>query len=182
MTFNAIEEIAEKVLIDTNNFKLVIDPIECAKALNIIINAVEVEDNVSGFISINGKTVHLGYNKNHHVNRQRFTIAHEIGHYILHASTEPLFIDKISNNEHLVFNRNTNSTSKEYTREKEADNFAAALLMPRKLIDEEIVIAKNKSNPQRLVVELSDKFKVSFQAMSIRLSHLGFFDYNNIKI
>src|SRR5947207_9307240 len=39
--------------------------------------------------------VSIGINREHHSNRQRFTIAHEIGHMLLHATEPTVFVDNL---------------------------------------------------------------------------------------
>ena len=181
MTNNAIEEMAEKLLRDSNLLKLPIDPLICTKFLEIDINSVDLDDNISGFLAIKNKTAQIGYNKNHGKERQRFTIAHELGHYLLHSQTnEPLFIDKTQTNNISTFLfRDESSSSGEFIKEREANSFAAALLMPKNLLKLEIESSQNKNNVDNLVNELAKKFKVSKQAMSIRLSRLNYFDYDS---
>ena len=106
--------------------------------------------------------------------RQRFTIAHEIGHYVLHhtSHTNSILDDNI------VFNR-----SAEWSKqESEANNFAARLLMPsEKVIDvaKEIINEyKEKNNSSKMPVAefvriMADKFFVSTTAMEYRLKNLG---------
>ncbi|WP_460881211.1 ImmA/IrrE family metallo-endopeptidase [Pontibacter rugosus] len=74
----------------------------------------------------------MGYNPVESVVRQRFTIAHELGHFVLHQKYSELFIDK----EKPLF-RNQESSTGEHKREKEANAFAAAILMPQFLIFQE---------------------------------------------
>src|SRR5438270_408197 len=63
-------------------------PIEkIVKSFGIEIKLDKVDDDLSGFLvrenSERGRTM-IGANKSHHPHRQRFTIAHELGHFILH--------------------------------------------------------------------------------------------------
>src|SRR5215813_4309479 len=62
-------------------------PVEkIARSLGIRIDLDEVDDDLSGFLvrdEKNKRTV-IGANKSHHPRRRRFTIAHELGHYLLH--------------------------------------------------------------------------------------------------
>ena len=51
--------------------------------------------------------------------------------------------------------------------------------MPKKLIEQEVTNSPNKKDLSKLISELAKKFEVSKQAMNIRLSRLGYFDYNN---
>lgn len=96
----------------------------------------------------------IAVNARHHKNRQRFTIAHELGHYMLkHVSKKDGVMDR-------------NGDSNPY--EIEANAFAAEILMPtaviRHLIFEQDVVT---------VEELAHKLWVSEQAMFYRLRNLG---------
>jgi Zn-dependent peptidase ImmA (M78 family) len=83
----------------------------------------------------------IGFNANEPWCRRRFTIAHEIGHLLMGHTCE--------------FGANDN-------KEKEADCFAAELLIPKSLLKTDFL--KNKNVPA-----LSDMYKVSQQAMSIKI-------------
>jgi len=61
-----------------------------------------------------------------------FTIAHEIGHFILHHGESDLFIDTT----YVAF-RDSESTKGENRAEIQANQFAAALLMPALFIEQE---------------------------------------------
>lgn len=93
--------------------------------------------------------------------RDRFTIAHELGHYFLHY----LFYN---------FRNQTNSDNKKFKAarygsgktETEAHWFAASFLMPEKSFKEEFY--KLNGN----LVELAEKFGVSLSACQIRAESL----------
>lgn len=112
----------------------------------------------------------IGVNSKHATTRQRFTVAHEIGHLVLHKG-RPMFIDRFVR----VNWRNGVSD----TDEVQANAFAAELLMPRKFVEREVdrVLAKRRNvTPQQLAVELAKTFHVSSEAMSYRLENLGILD------
>lgn len=176
---NIIEERAEKLLRDSNCFSSPVKLLDCASFLNIDIKEMDIEDSISGFVAINGKSVQIGVNKKHSSQRQRFTIAHEIGHFTLHAQSEQLFVDKHDNNAATYLFRDEKSASGEYAKEREANSFAAALLMPKKLIGDEILKMDRSLSLSKITESLAQKFEVSTQAMSIRLSRLGYYDYDN---
>jgi Zn-dependent peptidase ImmA (M78 family) len=167
-SYSYIEQKAEEVLMENDFFHIGFDVKKFAKKLKIEVLPKELDDDVAGlFVRINGRPV-ISYNQNQkNKSRERFTIAHELGHFFLH-SNKNIFIDK---NPKVMF-RNTASSSGEQLQEKEANHFAAALLMPRKLIKTEIDnIPINTSNP---IKYLSVKFNVSEQAMTFRLANLGY--------
>ncbi|GGD40678.1 hypothetical protein GCM10011514_00940 [Emticicia aquatilis] len=179
MINQAIELKAEGLLRDSNTFSYPIKVEECAKYLKLPISELDIEDEISGFLAIKDKESIIGVNMKHHINRKRFTIAHELGHFILHKNENPLFIDKNESNVIAIYNRDEKSSRGEILKEKEANSFAAALLMPKKLIKEAIENSINKNNILSLIDELARKFEVSQHAMSIRLSDLGYSDYTN---
>jgi Zn-dependent peptidase ImmA (M78 family) len=88
--------------------------------------------------------------------RQTFTIAHELGHKVLHE-------EWARSAEYQVLLRNPTEQSKNF-REKEADAFAANLLMPRFLMDQYY--------DTQSVANLSHLFAVSVPAIQARLSFL----------
>ncbi|CCV52142.1 ImmA/IrrE family metallo-endopeptidase [Yersinia enterocolitica] len=100
-------------------------------------------------------------NSLHHPHRQRFTIAHEIGHYIKHTMLSNSFEDK-------VFFRNGEMNN----METEANRFAAELLMPEHEFHQFI------GNGSQTVTEIADYFHVSSMAVRIRAQQLGYDGHN----
>jgi Zn-dependent peptidase ImmA (M78 family) len=106
---------------------------------------------------------------NAHV-RQRFTIAHELGHLLLHRNR--VFVDKPV----AVRYRDARSSLAVSREEIEANRFAAALLMPREwVIDEANRWLERRPGiaDEELVEALARGFDVSRQAMEYRLADLG---------
>jgi hypothetical protein len=97
-------------------------------------------------------------NKNDPARRQRFTVAHELAHFLLHR-------DMIGNG---VTDDVLYRSSLSDSREAQANRLAADLLMPRKLVDDWIERARSL-RVEDPVEFLSDKFGVSTAAMKIRL-------------
>ena len=123
----------------------------------------QMDPNQSGsFKYANNKWI-IGVNKNHHPNRQKFTLAHELAHYVLHKEKNVEFVDTI-------FFRNNETDSTEYM----ANEFAAKLLMPedkvRTLINQGI---KN-------IGILAQEFGVSASAMKYRVISLGYKMRDNV--
>lgn len=168
-----LEEKAERLLFDSECYSIPIKIEKCAEHLNIELKALELDGDVSGFILMKGKSAHIGYNKNDSKQRRRFTIAHEIAHYLLHAKDSNLFIDKTEK----ILYRDVNSSTGEILKEREANAFAASLIMPQKLIIQEVEKIKNE-NKESFILKLAKKFDVSVQAITIRLTNLGLIDYS----
>jgi hypothetical protein len=92
--------------------------------------------------------------------RERFSIAHETGHWLLHRGKSfRCRVDDIVQN-----------YSSEAALEKEADQFASHLLMPTAILRP---IIKSLAKPTlKDLQRVADDFDVSLQAMSIRLAAL----------
>ncbi|MCT4664977.1 MAG: ImmA/IrrE family metallo-endopeptidase [Flavobacteriales bacterium] len=164
-----IEEKATKILSELNIEKCdFIDVYKIAKHYGIDVQPEVLEDSISGVLILKEDNVYIRYNKSHDEKRQRFTISHELGHFFLH-SRFPIFVDKGENRLY----RNQDSSTGELKKEREANAFAAALLMPKSFIEYEINLIEKNVNSDA-VEYLAKKFNVSIQAMSFRLANLGY--------
>jgi len=120
-------------------------------------------EEASGFLlRMRGRTICV-LNGDDHANRKRFTVAHEIGHYLLHPFQET-YIDWNFRN-----NKSSEGTDR---REIEANGFAAELLMPEELIRAEIPSPLNIIEDDDQIRDLARRFRVSPQAMTLRLTNL----------
>lgn len=163
MGHDEIRDIAEKLLREFPAEHLPIDVFGLIekKGLNIIFE--EIEDEHSGFLLVEKGKATVAINSGHHINRQRFTAAHELGHYMLHAKgTDHFFADQ-------AFQRSVASSTGEDTIEVDANRFAAEILMPKNRIEEK---AGGKTLTDVDVYRLALDFRVSEQAMTLRLVNL----------
>jgi Zn-dependent peptidase ImmA (M78 family) len=130
------------------------------------------EDDLSGFLyrDRSKKTAIIGVNASHHPNRQNFTVAHELGHYLLHD------FDDIHVDRHFkVWLRSDASSQGQDVEEKEANLFAAELLMPPRLLAKELETTGTFDlEDEAILKKLAEKFSVSTQAMTFRLAYLGY--------
>jgi Zn-dependent peptidase ImmA (M78 family) len=140
-----------------------------ARGLGLQVESTTLGEDISGVLVIEGGRGTIGYNAAHPSVRQRFSIAHEIGHFVLHEGHGPLFIDK----KYTVYRRDPRSSSGENLQEIEANQFAAALLMPRALLRREAAEVHFDLADEATLDALAKKFDVSLQAMSIRLMNLN---------
>ena len=140
-----------------------VDVVALCKELDIELSYEDMSDNLSGQIEKKEDgSYKITVNKNDGLTRQRFTIAHEIGHYTLHRVLigNGLTENRMYRSVHGKFN----NTSISNFQETEANSFAAYLLMPDEKIDESI--KEGLSSP-----EIAERFVVSKQAMDIKLSN-----------
>jgi Zn-dependent peptidase ImmA (M78 family) len=107
----------------------------------------------------------IAINADHSESRQRFSIAHEIGHLMLHSNNEHLTVDRY---EKQFFTRAVGVRNLD---EIEANEFAAALLMPEDLIKEDFEKYVER-DPDEIISRLAEKYKVSQVALTFRLKNL----------
>jgi Zn-dependent peptidase ImmA (M78 family) len=172
MTKAEIERHAEKVLTETNTYQIPVPIDLVTDRLGLTFEAAELGANMSGMLVVENERGAIGYNASHAPVRQRFTIAHEIGHYILHLKRNrksQFFIDP-----YVVFRRDDSSSSGSDKEEIEANQFAAALLMSEKLLRNEITKNQLDLDDDDAVAFLAKRFHVSNAAMTNRLIGLRF--------
>ncbi|MBQ7607620.1 MAG: ImmA/IrrE family metallo-endopeptidase [Desulfovibrionaceae bacterium] len=104
-------------------------------------------ENIDGWYDEDQNAIYL--NTNQPLMRRRFTVAHELGHYIMGHSTRERNKDEQYN-------------------DIEANRFAAALLMPAPAV-KDCVFRK-----RMLTRNMAEYFGVSTKAMIIRLRQLGY--------
>jgi Zn-dependent peptidase ImmA (M78 family) len=167
LSYKHAVQTAESILANTG-YQVPVDVERIAEAHAVSVVKQDLEDSVSGVLVIKDDTGIIGVNSNHHPNRQRFTVAHELGHFLLHPDAGRVFVDRSP-----VFFRDGMSSEGTSQQEIEANAFAAALLMPeaelKRLLDDHPVDAFDEMSVRRLAARLG----VSAQALTIRLTRLG---------
>lgn len=175
--FGKYQDEISKLTLDEDVFEIDVKAI--AEICDILIEYSCVES--SGF-SINNGTNSENIKKEISVNqfepeyRQRFTIAHELGHIILgHEGISYRFFDK-SNYKNTIDRMN----------EISANKFAAELIMPENLVKKVLLHSINEMNYSihqkfdendinQLIYISANKMGVSTQACGYRIKNLGFF-------
>lgn len=121
----------------------------------VFVDFGEFQSTVAGALDFEGQRILV--NNSESFPRQNFTIAHELGHWILHRHLFETHPEKYP-----VLLRSTFGVKKNAV-EQEADNFAANLLVPDRLL------RPLKHWP---AVTLAQIFSVSVQMMGIRLKNV----------
>lgn len=134
-----------------------IDPILIAKAMGLEVFTASLPRDVSGKIFYKEKKIFI--EQTDYITRQVFSVAHELGHYILHND----------GTSHTSL-RDTTSSQGIDTKEIEANFFAANLLMPQ---DEVLRLVGLKFT----LDSMASYFNVSPLAMQYRLEKLGISTY-----
>jgi len=165
-----IQAMVEKLLAENKITKAPVPLSKVVKNTGVRISEGVLEGNLSGFLYRDTKQSVIGVNTEHAQVRQNFTIAHELGHFLLHDQ-ETLHVD----HEFRVRLRNDASSQGTDEAEREANFFAAALLMPLNLIAADF---KGREYLDLLdddfLHDLARKYGVSTQALVNRLKNLGY--------
>lgn len=107
--------------------------------------------------------------------RQRFTIAHELGHLRLHKGNR-VIVEHLSRGVRVNWRDGASSGATDW-EEIEANQFAAAVLMPQAMIDTDFSkLAKSGMLNDQIIEQLARRYAVSSQAMGFRLRNLALID------
>ncbi|RKD92526.1 ImmA/IrrE family metallo-endopeptidase [Mangrovibacterium diazotrophicum] len=163
-----IERKAQEILLQLKINKAPVPIEEVVVSLGLVIDKGIFGDTISGFLLTKENVNLIAVKSTESEVRQRFTIAHELGHFLFHSTNkDDIFISN-------VLFRNESSSTGEIRMEREANSFAAAILMPAKFINDEIQNLNNKLTVEEAIKDLADVFKVSEVAMTYRLTNLGY--------
>lgn len=150
------EEAAESLLARMAVDRLPVDPFRIAAALGVLVIEEAVED-CDGALVVEGDAAGILINSAvEPEGRRRFTLAHEVGHLILHEDRFRYRVDRLRD----IENQATDDM------DQEASYFAAALMMPLSLISPQYTRAEPSLE---LADELADQCGVSTQAAARRL-------------
>lgn len=170
MTRNSIEESALTLLKQSDKafLPVPVEDIAIHNGIQVVRSAASWSE--SGFLLRSDGVAIIGINGRNSSKRQRFTIAHELGHWLLHEG-RPLIVDQS-----VMINKRDGVSSQATDREEiEANQFAAGLLMPERWIHD--VVSKQMelgaASREGLISTLAATFEVSVEAMSWRLINLG---------
>jgi len=116
-------------------------------------------DDISGYIEKRNDNWVISVNAYHNSKRQRFTLAHELAHYVLHKQK----VVAVKHDDTILFRTDIYDPI-----EKEANQFASELLVPAKRLKEYL------DDGKRDVAYLANRFQVSLQALRYKAYIEGF--------
>lgn len=167
LNFNPKDAIitSAKAMFDTQGY---IDIVELAKGEGLDVKA-SIDTNRSAYIKKqNNNSYTIFVNARDKLSRQRFSIAHEIAHYVLHKE----YVDRLQT----IDRCGNNSLTPE--QESEADELAGELLMPKDVLTNLLCNNYNISEGgfinKEIIQSIADKLKVTFFAMIVRLRTIGY--------
>jgi Zn-dependent peptidase ImmA (M78 family) len=149
---------AKKILVESKIKAPPVDLLQILTAHGIGYEEVdEFPDTVDALIIEDGMKFYAAVNARQHLHRQRFSLAHELGHYFLHRNGMPedaVTIDNPPTGEDEM------AAPAKSPAEIEADLFAGELLVPVEML---------KGHISKGLPELSKLFLVSEQVVSIAI-------------
>lgn len=134
-----------------------------ARQLGVRVQFAPLDNDLSGMAHIRNGVVVVGVNSLHAPNRQRFTLAHELGHVVLHRSIleSAVHVDR-------VLLRDRTSSAGVDRQEIEANAFASELLMPTDILNSLLGGRAVILDDDKEVAALAKRFRVSESAMRFR--------------
>lgn len=163
---DSIAKITQKIIRDLKSKEFPIPIVKIMKELNFLVGTQELEDNLSGYIVISedivkkfGNDKLICVNSKDSFGHQRFTIAHELAHFLFDYA--PVQSDEYYNT------YRTDDVDDE--KEQRANKFAANLLMPEEEFRakyEELRYDDDK------LAKLIKYFEVSKKAVLLRIREL----------
>lgn len=152
-----LEELTSRILVNNDMYNIPVDPVKIAKTYDIEVYQGELDNKIAGAIRYYKEKdkFEILVNKKDPMVKKRFTIAEELGYYILYE--EKLKREEIHVN---LIDKTINE------EEKEVEYFAGALLVNKTLLE-------NVYNSNSKILELAQLFKVSISSMTLRLNALG---------
>ena len=163
LDFSIVTQKAHEVFYKYDNNELPINIEQIASTYGIALQYKNLKKNISAILYFD-ESPRIIVNKNDHVNRQRFSIAHEMGHLFLeHGLQKHTY-------EQTIFFRAKENKNQNQILELEANHFAAELLMPSFLLKKRLNEKEYKKlDDKDLISKLATEFQVSTIAMQIRL-------------
>lgn len=152
-----LENLTSEILIKNDLYKIPADILVIAKNNDINVYKIDLDERILGAIRYRKEQdkFQILLNKKEELVRQRFTLAHELGHFFMHQ--EVLKSDEIHVD---IMYRITEEN------EQDVEYFAGALLMNKLLLEKSYETVKD-------IKELAKLFEVSESDMTLRLSILG---------
>lgn len=152
-----LEDLTSRILVNNDMYNIPVDPVKIAKTYDIEVYQGELDNKIAGAIRYykEKEKFEILVNKNDPMVKKRFTIAEELGYYILYE--EKLKKEEIHVN---LIDKTINE------EEKEVEYFAGALLVNKTLLE-------NVYDSNSTILELAQLFKVSISSMTLRLNVLG---------
>lgn len=166
-----IEDFAEEVLNFTERKEVPTKIVEILRMIGFKIYSAHFKENdISGLIGINdsfeaiyGVNKIIKLNAQDNIGHKRFTLAHELAHYIFDYSGQGDYVNAYRTDYLYIPLEN-------HSKEARANRFAAAILMPK----HQFILDYNKvKNQKNFLEELANSYLVSVRAIEMRIEELN---------
>lgn len=137
-----------------------VDVEHIARELGFLVLPYDFPDDTAAVLFIEEDVKAIGVNRLHAPAQIRFSIAHELGHYL--SGHEDFHHDS-----RILVDRRPRHGGVQAHQEREADRFAAALLMPAAMLSADLAGGRSVDAPR-----LAARYGVTEQALWIRLLDL----------
>lgn len=152
---NQIQIVNELIYEYNLNIEEAIDIEDLIRKMNIKLVTTELKEGILGASKVEGlKKLIVISSKVYNEEQKRFTLAHELGHILIHRGT------------HYFSKEEFDMIRTNKQKESEADKFAVELLLPSRIIKNRI--RENDVN-FKLIKEIAQKYKMSLTSTSIRV-------------
>ena len=160
---------AKEVLDEVKITEIPVDISKIAAHYGFSVFQIPMDYDISGMIIASEEKIQeydakkiIIVNREHSKLRNRFTIAHELGHYFLRGEPQKCFAHR-------------NMTNVNNMEERQANSFASELLMPKEAVERVIKELEEDGVPMwHWSGFISNRFKVSGRAAEVRLNKLGY--------
>jgi Zn-dependent peptidase ImmA (M78 family) len=170
---NKIRELVQELLREAKITQAPVPVWDIARKKGAKIAVDSLEGDLSGFLFRDASQKVIGVNTQHAQVRQNFTVAHELAHLLLHDQ-EQLHVDRAFPTVRL---RDAVSSQGIDDAEKEANLFAAELLMPEAFLKHDLAGRSSLDlYDEEYIPNLAKKYGVSVQALMFRLQYLGYIE------
>jgi len=152
---------ADKVLQENFTSEPPVDIFEIAKNEGLIVETKDFGDkfnHISGYIKPEIRTIFV--NSKDSESRRKFTVAHELGHWLFHREE----LENDPRKYAVLFRIPLGRPSKDHV-EREANFFAANILVPEEMLNEK----KDSNTPE----QLAEIFSVSKELIGLRINDLS---------
>ena len=149
-----------------------LDIIQLIDSLGIDVYGESREDDFDAHIEYSEQDGYfVTVNTNKPLTRQRFSLAHELAHFVLHKD-QLKSLKKMNRGKKILLDHPSQK------QEKEADELAAEILMPEAAVNHAIKEISGELKPRvskSIIAELAEMFEVSRVPIAMRLRSLGYY-------
>ncbi len=151
---------ARKVLEEKHAHGLPINPRHIAETYGIKVSAELLDEGIISVLVANKDRAAIGFNRRCSLTRQNFTIAHSLGHFIMHVPR---------NRSPSIYVEYDYNISDAPIAEMESNTFAMELLIPKKALDSYLQTFNVRYNNTEQLQKAADQFGIDLPLLITRM-------------